>query len=256
MFDCGFSFYKYMNNPYMGGCFCNHNMFAPLLNFSLFSNFMNMSFMRQAPPAFMMPYTPQTIFQMPLMQSSYQMSPIYSEQNSLINFQPKAANMYNVFESSYKSQQMKDNNWSISSSSKTKKGKALKKTEVVELACKIARKHGVDERLVLAVIDKESDFRNNLTSPAGAKGLMQLMPGTAKDLGVTDPMDPEQNIDGGVRLLKRLLKKYNGNVAYACAAYNWGEGNFDDWRAGKMKMPAETKDYMKIADYYENYSVA
>ena len=85
---------------------------------------------------------------------------------------------------------------------------------------------------------------------------MQLMPDTAKDLGVKNPMDPAENIDGGVRYLKQLLDKYNGNVSYAIAAYNWGSGNFDKYLAGKKTMPAETQKYLKIADTYKNYSVA
>lgn len=136
------------------------------------------------------------------------------------------------------------------------KGKVLSKTEYVRLACDAAKKYGVDEKLVLAVIDKESKFKKNLTSPAGAQGLMQLMPVTSRGLGVTNPMDPAQNIDGGVRLLKQLLDKYNGNVKNALAAYNWGPGNVDKYLKGQKTMPAETRDYITIADNYKNYSVA
>lgn len=258
MFDCGFSFYKYINNSYMHGSFCNYNIFDTMAKFSLFSNFMNMSFMHQAPPICTMPvYKPPTIFQMPQGQTDYLILP--ARMNSPASFEYKQPDLYDMFMSLYKSPTM--HNYSVNSisskrSSSSRTGKVLSKTEIVDLACEIARKHGVDERLVLAVIDKESNFKNNLVSSAGAEGLMQLMPGTAKNFGVTDPMDPRQNIDGGVRLLKYLLNKYNGNVAYALAAYNWGEGNLDKYLAGKKSMSAETKNYMKLADNYKNYSVA
>ena len=76
---------------------------------------------------------------------------------------------------------------------------------------KVAQKHGVDEKLVRALVRQESGFNPNATSHCGAMGLMQLMPATAKGLGVTDPYNPVQNIEGGVKHLSGLLKRYNGN---------------------------------------------
>lgn len=87
-----------------------------------------------------------------------------------------------------------------------------------------AQKYGVDPLLAAAVVDVESGGDPKAVSKAGARGLMQLMPGTAGDLGVQDSFDPEQNIDGGVRYLAQQLKRFGGDTAKALAAYNAGPG--------------------------------
>ena len=90
---------------------------------------------------------------------------------------------------------------------------------------KASTTYNVDKRLLIAVAKTESDFNPKATSGAGAKGIMQLMDGTAKDLGVTNSYDPEQNIMGGAKLLSQLLKKYDGDRNKALAGYNAGTGN-------------------------------
>lgn len=119
----------------------------------------------------------------------------------------------------------------------------VSKPQLLSMITQIAQKHGVDDKLVKAVIKQESGFNSKATSHCGAKGLMQLMPSTAKTLGVTDPYNPVQNVDGGVRHLKWLLSKYHGNVVLALAAYNAGSGAVDKY--GSVPPYAETQNYVK-----------
>ncbi|WP_338593115.1 phage tail tape measure protein [Paenibacillus sp. Y5S-9] len=120
---------------------------------------------------------------------------------------------------------------------------------------KYAEQYNVDPKLIAAIIQTESNFKPTTKSPAGAAGLMQLMPPTAKEQGVKDSFDPEQNIKGGTKYFKFLLDRYKGNVEHALAAYNAGLGNVDEWiKNGNMdKIPfKETYDYVpKVLNNYD-----
>jgi soluble lytic murein transglycosylase-like protein len=121
------------------------------------------------------------------------------------------------------------------------------------IVARAARVHGVDEALVHAVIFAESAYDPDAISPAGATGLMQLMPATAAHYGVRDLFDPAQNVSGGVRLLRDLLAKFDGNVELALAAYN--AGAYAVIRAGNRVPPhTETAAYVpKVIDYYRHF---
>jgi hypothetical protein len=121
--------------------------------------------------------------------------------------------------------------------------------DVRALVDAVARHHGLDPGLVLAVVGVESGFRVEAVSSKGAQGLMQLMPGTSRALGVDDPLDPAQNLDGGVRHLGALLTLYDGDLVRALAAYNAGEGAVA--RHGGVPPYRETREYVKkVLDRY------
>ncbi|MEW9939861.1 lytic transglycosylase domain-containing protein [Clostridium butyricum] len=120
-----------------------------------------------------------------------------------------------------------------------------------------SKKYGISESLILAVIKQESDFDSTSTSSVGASGLMQIMPGNYSHLGISDPYDVDQNVNGGTKLLREYLDKYNGDIQMALMAYNGGPGTMQ--RRGVTssddlyKMPEETQNYVpKVMGYYQS----
>jgi soluble lytic murein transglycosylase-like protein len=140
-------------------------------------------------------------------------------------------------------------------------GEALQKAQTVRtvpcpsdldaIISRSAERHGVPAAVIKAVVCTESGFRNDAVSRVGAQGLMQLMPGTARALGV-DPTDPEQNIDGGTKYLKRLIDKF-GSLEPALAAYNAGPGAVV--RYGGVPPYRETQRYVhEVMGHIDAYS--
>jgi soluble lytic murein transglycosylase-like protein len=107
----------------------------------------------------------------------------------------------------------------------------------------VAARHGVRADLVAAVIEAESDFNPRAVSRRGARGLMQLMPKTAKRLGVADPFDPKENIEGGVKHLRAMMDRFDNNIPLALAAYNAGEVAVIKYRG--VPPYRETRAYVK-----------
>jgi soluble lytic murein transglycosylase-like protein len=139
-----------------------------------------------------------------------------------------------------------------------------KPTDYDDLIHAASAKYGVPVDLIKAVIDTESSFNPGVVSSAGAKGLMQLMDGTARGLGVSDPFDPAQSIDGGVRYLSYQLKRFDGQEKMALAAYNAGPGRVtklgvrtdEELMAQLERLPEETQSYIsKIERARAKYAV-
>jgi soluble lytic murein transglycosylase-like protein len=119
-----------------------------------------------------------------------------------------------------------------------------KKKQYMELINQAANRHRVDAKLVHAVIQTESAYNSNAISSAGAVGLMQLMPDTARRFGVTDRNDPDQNVEGGTRYLRHLIDMFNPNLDLAVAAYNAGENAVIKYNNSIPPYP-ETQNYVK-----------
>lgn len=113
---------------------------------------------------------------------------------------------------------------------------------MIDLIHSNARKYGLDPKLINAVIRNESGYNVNAKSPAGAVGLMQLMPETARSLGVTNINDPAQNVEAGSKYLSQLMKQYRGNIILALAAYNAGPGSVSTYNG--IPPYKETQNYI------------
>lgn len=132
--------------------------------------------------------------------------------------------------------------------------------ERIENAVEVySNQYGVDSNLVKAIIKVESDFDPNVVSSAGAKGIMQLMPENCEALGVEDPFNIEQNIEGGVKHIKEYIDRYDGDVEMALMAYNGGPTRMMNRGVTSVediyKMPKETQNYVpKVMSYYRGFT--
>lgn len=135
---------------------------------------------------------------------------------------------------------------------------SLNTDEKIENAIeKYSKKYGVDSNLIRSIIKAESNFDPNAVSEAGAQGLMQLMPEISKSLGVKNPFDIEQNIEGGVKHIKSYIDMYDGDIEMALMAYNGGPTRMLNRGVNSIediyKMPKETQNYVtKVMSYYRS----
>lgn len=134
------------------------------------------------------------------------------------------------------------------SSTKKARGWSTGRPKIDALIRHSGAKYGVDPYLVFCVMEQESHFNVHALSPKGARGLMQLMPGTSARFGVRRPFDPAQNIAGGTRFLKQLLQRFNGRVNLVLASYNAGEGAVAKF-GGRVPPYRETRNYVKRVGY-------
>jgi soluble lytic murein transglycosylase-like protein len=145
-----------------------------------------------------------------------------------------------------------DNTSAAASTSTSSSGGTLScSSELESYFQEAADTYNVDINLLKAIAKAESGFDSSATSSAGAMGIMQLMPSTASSLGISDAYDAHDNIMGGAKIISQNLKKYNGDISLALAAYNAGSGNVDKY--GGIPPFTETQNYVKkVLSYYES----
>ena len=138
------------------------------------------------------------------------------------------------------------------SSASSQANAPMPSAQIEQLAQSNGTRWGVDPNLLKAIMANESGFDPNATSRTGAQGLMQLEPGTAADLGVSDAYDPAQNVWGGARYMRGLLDRFDGNLRLAVAAYNAGPGAVEKY--GNVPPYAETQAYVQnVLASYKKY---
>lgn len=158
--------------------------------------------------------------------------------------QAQAANFASIINSLADGQQFKPG-----ASSAPSAAQQMNSASVKPLITEAAQKYNVDPALIEAVIKQESAYNATARSHVGAEGLMQLMPGTAKDLGVQNSLDPRQNVMGGTKYLRQLMDQFDGNLTKVIAGYNAGPGAVSHY--GGVPPYAETQDY--VAKVLKNY---